>query len=102
MFRKLAKFLLSLTLISGIVAAIYYLCKGKSSDETNEDDFSEEMDSLDLDHDLEPMSDREYVSLNRTTAEEPVTDASEETKETPETDNTPESDETSETDEVSK
>lgn len=99
MFRKLAKFLLSLTLISGIIAAIYYFCKGKSSDEMNEDDFSEDMDSLDLDHDLEPMSDREYVSLNRTVAEEPATDASEKTVET---DNTPESDETSDADEVSK
>lgn len=46
----------------GLVIA--YFCKGSARESTEDDVFTEDED-FDLDVDLKPASDREYVSLNR-------------------------------------
>ncbi|HJD45705.1 MAG TPA: hypothetical protein H9909_02560 [Candidatus Mediterraneibacter norfolkensis] len=46
----------------GLVIA--YFCKGSTGENTEDDVFTEDED-FDLDVDLKPASDREYVSLNR-------------------------------------
>lgn len=61
---KWSKRLLSLAAIGGAAAGLaYYL---KKSDSCSEDDFVDETEDedFDLDNDLKPVSDREYVPLN--------------------------------------
>ncbi|MDD3360612.1 MAG: hypothetical protein PHW34_02955 [Hespellia sp.] len=66
MFRKLIKFFLSLTLISGVLAAIYYIYQScQSSEESVTDTMPDTPEAFDLDSDLEPIGKREYVPLNR-------------------------------------
>lgn len=68
MFRKLTKFFLSLTLISGVLAAIYYIYQScQSSEESAADTMPDATEAFDLDSDLEPIGKREYVPLNRST-----------------------------------
>lgn len=68
MFRKLAKCFLRLTVLGGIAATIYYLYMNHTSEDLSEDTIPEEMDTFDLDSDLEPIGKREYVSLNISSA----------------------------------
>lgn len=62
------KFLKWLFLLASAGAAvglvIAYFCKGSDGGSTEDDVFTEDED-FDLDMDLKPASDREYVSLNR-------------------------------------
>ena len=62
--KKLCKFLIGVTAFSAAVAGILYLSKKRTSDDDEDilsDDFED--DSFDLDHDLDPVPEREYVSL---------------------------------------
>lgn len=72
--RDWGKKLLGLAAIGGAAAgAIYYLKKIKSTDnDVLENDFEDE--DFDLDEDLKPVTDREYVSLTPAT---PVDDSAE-------------------------
>lgn len=66
--KKFLKWFISLAAIgSAIGLIIAYFCKGRCCDGCCDDsqDFTEE-DDFDLDSDLEPVPDREYVPLNRT------------------------------------
>lgn len=62
------KFLKWLFLLASAGAAvglvIAYFCKGSAGESTEDDVFTEDED-FDLDVDLKPASDREYVSLSR-------------------------------------
>lgn len=66
---KWIKRILGLAAISGAVAGVIYYFKKFGSEK--EDDFSEEFEDedFDLDSDLKPASDREYVSLTPKTEE---------------------------------
>ena len=61
---KWVKRFLSLAAVCGAVAGVVYYFKKQSSDQDDEfaDDFEDE--DFDLDSDLKPVSDREYVPLN--------------------------------------
>ena len=66
--KKFLKWFISLAAIgSAIGIIIAYFCKGRCCDGCCDDsqDCTEE-DDFDLDSDLEPVPDREYVPLNRT------------------------------------
>ena len=58
--KKLGKGLMGLAAAGGAIAGLIYYLKKKDSCE--DDDFED--DDFDLDSDLKPVSDREYVSLN--------------------------------------
>lgn len=65
--KKFLKWFISLAAIGSAVGLIIaYFCKGRCSDSSCDDgqDFTEE-DDFDLDSDLEPVADREYVPLKR-------------------------------------
>ena len=57
---KWVKRFLSLAAVCGAVAGVVYYFKKQSSDQ--DDEFADE--DFDLDSDLKPVSDREYVPLN--------------------------------------
>ena len=87
---KWGKRLLGLAAIGGAAAAgtFYYL---KKKDMVNADDFEDE--DFDLDSDLKPVSDREYVPLNsvsKEAAEEETPEVSEDDSENNTEDNTEE------------
>lgn len=65
MIKKLGKIILGLTAFSAVIAGIIYFTKTRLQDEAD-DIFSEDSDDdgFDLEDDLSPVSDREYVSLN--------------------------------------
>lgn len=58
--KKWGKGLMGLAAAGGAIAGLIYYLKKKDSCE--DDDFED--DDFDLDSDLKPVSDREYVSLN--------------------------------------
>ena len=74
---KWVKRFLSLAAVCGAVAGVVYYFKKQSSDQDDEfaDDFEDE--DFDLDSDLKPVSDREYVPLNAGKTEEASGEASE-------------------------
>lgn len=82
MMAKWFKRFLGLAALGGTIAGLIYYFKKSSSD--TEDDFSEDFEDedFDLDSDLKPATDREYVSLtpkaeeteNRREIHEPSTD----------------------------
>lgn len=61
---KWTKRLLSLAAIGGAVAGLVYLLK--KSDSCDEEDYMDDFEDedFDLDNDLKPVTDREYVPLN--------------------------------------
>lgn len=67
---KWFKRILGLTAISGAIAGLVYYFKksGSCREEEDMDDFEDE--DFDLDNDLKPVSDREYVPLNNAAKEE--------------------------------
>lgn len=65
--KKLIKWFSIFAVIgTAIGLAVAYFCKDNSdSPEENESDHTEEEEDFDLDADLKPVSEREYVSLNK-------------------------------------
>ncbi len=83
--KKFLKWFISLAAVgSAIGLIIAYFCKGRCTDCNCDDtqDFTEE-DDFDLDSDLQPAGDREYVPLKRT--QEAAADTTAEETSTPET-----------------
>ncbi len=78
---KWLKRLLGLAAIGGAAAGVFYFLKKSESDieEEFEDVFEDE--DFDLDNDLKPASDREYVSLTPQAEAEAVEETVEETTE---------------------
>lgn len=88
---KWFKRFLGLAALGGTIAGLIYYFKKSGAD--TEDDFSEDFEDedFDLDSDLKPASDREYVSLTPKTEENEAQKETEElskddTEDTPETD----------------
>lgn len=77
---KWVKRLLSLAALGGVVAGLVYYLKKSSSDEDHEfaEDFEDE--DFDLDSDLKPVSDREYVPLTPKSEEKASEDPKEKTE----------------------
>ena len=75
MYRKFTKVLLTLAVIGAFVGACYAYWSTKISRTDKDFTLSEEED-FDLDNDLEPVSHREYVSLNRSEASSDAKDSS--------------------------
>lgn len=73
---KWSKRLLSLVAVGGVIAGlVYYFKKSECCcDDDYMDDFEDE--DFDLDNDLKPVADREYVPLNSAPKEEDTADAS--------------------------
>lgn len=66
--KKFFKWFISLAAVGSAVGLIIaYFCKSRCCDNCGDDsqDFTEE-DDFDLDSDLQPVADREYVPLKRT------------------------------------
>lgn len=61
---KWIKRILGLAAVGSAAAGLAYYLKKSSSDETDEDMDDFEDEDFDLDHDLKPVTDREYVPLN--------------------------------------
>lgn len=87
---KWSKRLFGIAAIGGAVAGIAYYLKKSSSESAEEDLDVFEDEDFDLDNDLKPVTDREYVPLNPSTksqteeSEEPVqAEESETTEEKP-------------------
>ena len=76
MYRKFTKVLLTLAAIGAFAGACYAYWSKKISRTDKDFTLSEEED-FDLDNDLEPVSHREYVSLNRSEAASDAEDSSE-------------------------
>lgn len=79
--EKWLKRLLGITAISALIAGIVYYFKQSSVSEDDFEDMFEDED-FDLDNDLKPVGDREYVSLTPKTSEEKEEEAAAETEET--------------------
>lgn len=74
---KWVKRLLGLTAVAGVVAGVvYFFKKSDSKDEDLTDVFEDE--DFDLDDDLKPVSDREYVPLTPNTSSDKSDDTLEE------------------------
>lgn len=75
---KWLKKLFGLAAVAGAAAGVFYYLKKRDTDETDEfeEDFEEE--DFDLDNDLKPASDREYVPLNAGKADEATAEGEEE------------------------
>ena len=85
---KWLKRLLGVAAISGAAAGLFYFLKKSDSDLEEEFDDVFEDEDFDLDNDLKPASDREYVSLNaqvktEDASEDVVEETTEECKEEP-------------------
>ena len=81
---KWLKRLLGIAAIGGAAAGLFYFFKKSNSDLEDEFDDVFEDEDFDLDNDLKPASDREYVSLNsQAKAEEETTEEVEAVEETP-------------------
>ena len=79
--KKFLKWFLGITAVCSVIGLlIAYFCKDNENDELDDYDDYEEDDDFDLDNDLKPVENREYVPLNKS-EEKP-----EETKESEETD----------------
>lgn len=95
--KKFFKWFIGLAAVgSAIGLIIAYFCKGRCDDSNCDgtQDFTEE-DDFDLDSDLQPVGDREYVPLKRT----PEADSDEQVKEAPSDDKEAEAVETPDTEE---
>lgn len=69
--KNIGKKLLGLAAIGGVIAGVvYYFKKNDTTENDLEDDFENE--DFDLDEDLKPVSDREYVSLTPSSEEAEV------------------------------
>lgn len=70
MSKNKSKYLLALAAVGTVigVGTVFLKKRNKNHDEKNEfsEDFEDE--DFDLDSDLEPLAEREYVSLNNTTS----------------------------------
>lgn len=62
--KKWVKGIMGLAAAGGTIAGLVYYLKKKDSSEDDEFDDDFEDNDFDLDSDLKPVSDREYVSLN--------------------------------------
>ena len=81
---KWLKRLLGIAAIGSAAAGLFYYLKKSDSDIEEEFDDVFEDEDFDLDNDLKPASDREYVSLNaQAKAEDVVEETTEETEEEP-------------------
>lgn len=70
--KKISKYILGITAVGAAIAGVIYLSKKQTPEDVEEmfsDDFEDE--DFDLDDDLGPVSEREYVSLNPEAASEP-------------------------------
>ena len=67
---KWLKSLLGIAAIGGAAAGLFYFLKKSNSDLEDEFDDVFEDEDFDLDNDLKPAADREYVSLNSQTKTE--------------------------------
>ena len=80
--KKFLKWFLGITAACSVIGLlIAYFCKDNDNEDFDDmdDDFEEE-DDFDLDNDLKPVENREYVPLNKTEetpAEEPDVEAKE-------------------------
>lgn len=72
---KWIKRILGLAAVGSAAAGLAYYLKKSSSDETDEDMDDFEDEDFDLDHDLKPVTDREYVPLNTAPKESPAKDS---------------------------
>ncbi len=61
---KWIKRVLGLAAVGSAAAGLYYYLKKSSSDNTDDDMDDFEDEDFDLDNDLKPVGDREYVPLN--------------------------------------
>lgn len=76
--KKWMKGLMGLAAAGGAIAGLIYYFKKQDSCEADEFDDDFEDDDFDLDSDLKPVSDREYVSLNPSAKNDEEADDSEE------------------------
>lgn len=86
---KWIKRVLGLAAVGSAVAGLYYYLKKSSSDNTADDMDDFEDEDFDLDNDLKPVGDREYVPLNtppKDSSDAKGTDAEEEAAAEPSTD----------------
>ena len=86
---KWIKRVLGLAAVGSAVAGLYYYLKKSSSDNTADDMDDFEDEDFDLDNDLKPVGDREYVPLNtpsKDSSDAKATDAEEEAAAEPSTD----------------
>ncbi len=77
-FKKLVGFA---AVGAAAAGALYYWKKNKVDSDEFVDDFDDEDLDFDLDNDLKPVTDREYVPLNKTTETEEAADTASETAE---------------------
>ncbi len=69
-FKKLIGFVGFAAAGAAAAGALYYWKKNKVDSDEFADDFDDEDLDFDLDNDLKPVTDREYVPLNKTTEAE--------------------------------
>lgn len=74
---KWIKRMLGLAAVGSAAAGLYYYLKKSSSDTTDDDMDEFEDEDFDLDNDLKPVGDREYVPLNTPPREDSEEDAQE-------------------------
>ena len=74
---KWIKRVLGLAAVGSAAAGLYYYLKKSSSDKTDDDMDEFEDEDFDLDNDLKPVGDREYVPLNPPPREDSEEDARE-------------------------
>ena len=72
MLKKWRKYLLTLATIGTAIGLGIAFFKKRTADQTDENEFSDDFEDedFDLDSDLEPVSEREYVSLNKSVSNE--------------------------------
>ena len=65
--KKFLKWFLSITAVCSVIGLlIAYFCKDNENDELDDFDDYEDDEDFDLDNDLKPVENREYVPLNKT------------------------------------
>lgn len=80
--KKFLKWFLGITAVCSVIGLlIAYFCKDNENDELDDYDDYEEDDDFDLDNDLKPVENREYVPLNKSEEKPDETKESEETDE---------------------
>ena len=78
--KKFLKWFLGITAVCSVIGLlIAFFCKDNENEEMDDYDDYEEDDDFDLDNDLKPVENREYVPLNKTD-EKTVEDEVEETE----------------------
>ena len=97
--KKFLKWFLGITAACSVVGLlIAYFCRDNENDELDDYDDYEDDEDFDLDNDLKPVENREYVPLNKTEDSEAKveTEEAEEVKETAEVEETEEADDAEE------